>query len=416
MGAWVARYLGPDEFGTLSIALAAVGIASLITRLGLESILVPKLTQSSDNQRHILANAISIQTRAGLIGYIILIAICSSLNSPSLQLVLLILGVQIIDHVCSTYRLLFESRLDLGHIVICGFLISLITAAFKVALILEQAPLWQFAILLTASQLIHSCATYVLSLPTLKSQPAPQHDSLLRRQLLREAWPLLFTGLVGFLYMNLDRLMLGWISGTEEVGVYSAANKIAIFAFFIPTALVKSLSPKLAQDISDGRSIPPSTLKSSTSILTLTGVTTAISLALLAPIITNLLYGPEFSGAGIMLAILAISLIPVSTGRLRNYVCILLSKQRTVLICNCLGLALNTALNLHLIPKWGGSGAAIATTASLAVAMWASGFLFPETRELATRQTQIALWSLTPKGMYQTIRFAWGRLAPEPNR
>ena len=44
IGAWAARYLGPEDFGLLSAALAFVAVAGGLATLGMNTILVRELT------------------------------------------------------------------------------------------------------------------------------------------------------------------------------------------------------------------------------------------------------------------------------------------------------------------------------------------------------------------------------------
>src|SRR5450830_791997 len=48
VGVWVARYLGPEQFGVFSYALAFVAIFGNIAKLGLDDIVVRDLVQAPD--------------------------------------------------------------------------------------------------------------------------------------------------------------------------------------------------------------------------------------------------------------------------------------------------------------------------------------------------------------------------------
>ena len=49
---WVARYLGPEQFGILSYAIAIVGLFSAFATLGLDSITVRELVKNETNTKH----------------------------------------------------------------------------------------------------------------------------------------------------------------------------------------------------------------------------------------------------------------------------------------------------------------------------------------------------------------------------
>jgi len=96
--------------------------------------------------------------------------------------------------------------------------------------------------------------------------------------------------------------------------------------------------------------------------------------ALAGPIVT-VLYGPAFSEAAPMLALHVFTAVPVALGVAQNIWIVnegrnLISLYRTVMGAVC-----NVALNLLLIPSYGGMGAAAATIAAQSVAAVLSNLL-----------------------------------------
>jgi len=54
VGAWVARYLGPNQFGELSYYLALIAIFQSITTLGMDGIVVREIAKAPANTSAIL--------------------------------------------------------------------------------------------------------------------------------------------------------------------------------------------------------------------------------------------------------------------------------------------------------------------------------------------------------------------------
>jgi O-antigen/teichoic acid export membrane protein len=57
VGIWVARYLGPEQFGLFSYALAFVTLFGTFATLGLDDIIVRDLVRSPDSRNSILGSA-----------------------------------------------------------------------------------------------------------------------------------------------------------------------------------------------------------------------------------------------------------------------------------------------------------------------------------------------------------------------
>ena len=50
VGVWIARYLGPEQFGLLSFAIAFVGLFGAIATLGLQGIVVRDIVRDPDSK------------------------------------------------------------------------------------------------------------------------------------------------------------------------------------------------------------------------------------------------------------------------------------------------------------------------------------------------------------------------------
>jgi len=65
--------------------------------------------------------------------------------------------------------------------------------------------------------------------------------------------------------------------------------------------------------------------------------------------------------------------------------------QRFYLVTVLAGAVMNVVLNIFLIPRWGGLGAAYATVASYALAAWVASYLHPAVRTTAAMQSRALL-------------------------
>ena len=53
--------------------------------------------------------------------------------------------------------------------------------------------------------------------------------------LLKDAWALMFAGIVISVYMKIDQVMLKEMLNTKAVGIYAAAVKLCEAWYFVPT-------------------------------------------------------------------------------------------------------------------------------------------------------------------------------------
>ena len=114
---------------------------------------------------------------------------------------------------------------------------------------------------------------------------------------------------------------------------------------------------------------------------------------------------------GMMVWVLAASLPFVGIGVARGTMLTIRGWLWTAPLTTLAGLAVNVALNLLLIPRWGGIGAACATVVSYWLAAHGTCFLLPWLRPTGRELTR----ALSPLSAGRRLRARWqGRAAGEP--
>jgi O-antigen/teichoic acid export membrane protein len=114
-------------------------------------------------------------------------------------------------------------------------------------------------------------------------------------------------------------------------------------------------------------------------LLHLGGMPFAILIAVLADRIVTPVFGPRFAGASALLPWLAPVLFLLPPVSLYGYLAVALGRQRLYTIAVALALAVNTVLDLLLIPGHQAAGAAMATLAAEVVLYLAGILLLDET-------------------------------------
>jgi O-antigen/teichoic acid export membrane protein len=162
-----------------------------------------------------------------------------------------------------------------------------------------------------------------------------------------------------------DREFVVWYKSQAEVGVYSAAIKIASVVTFVMIAF-RTAWPAFAYSIEDDREAKRTYSFVLTYLLTFASWI-ALALGALAPWWTRLLTAPQYQRAEKGIALLAFAgavyagytVLAIGSGRAR----------RTQLnwVVTGAGAAANVGLNFWLIPRWGMVGAAISTAAAYVV-------------------------------------------------
>ena len=209
---------------------------------------------------------------------------------------------------------------------------------------------------------IGTLCVYLALLGYRRYQLGLEFDRRLLREMNRFGLPLVPSALALWAINFIDRLFVAVYKGQAEVGVYSVAVRISSAIVFLMIAF-RTAWPAFAYSIKEDREAR----RTYAFVLTYVVVVlswVALALGALAPWLVDLLTAPSFHRAHKAVALLAFAgtayagytVLAIGSGRAR----------RTQLnwVVTGFGAAVNVALNVVLIPRYGMVGAAIATLAS----------------------------------------------------
>ncbi len=205
-------------------------------------------------------------------------------------------------------------------------------------------------------------------------------DKSLAVRMLKESFPIIFTGFFIVIYMRVDQLMIQKMLDTKSVGNFSAAIKLSEAFYVVPGIIAGSLFPAIINGLKISREEYLNRMQRLYSVFTLLCVVASLFVIIFSDLIVSLLYGEAYTGTAAVLRVHFCNSIFVFFGVAYSQAFIVEGMQRFTTINTIVGAILNVFLNLYFIPKIGIVGAAVATL----IAQFYSGFfcllLFPKTR------------------------------------
>ncbi|MDI4650329.1 flippase [Cohnella hashimotonis] len=388
---WVARYLGPSDFGLLNFAQAFVALFAAFSALGLDGIVVRNLAHHAEKKREILGTTFLLKLVGGVLLTVVSLVTILVIRGDDHQSVLLVMVVSLgsIFQSMDAIDFWFQANIKSKFTVYARSASFIMISILKVGLILTGADLMAFAIAGVLE--IGLGSIFMMFIYQKKEFDLFKWKARfsLARNLLRDSWPLIFSNIVVVIYMKIDQIMLGQLKNSENVGIYSAAVRLSEVWYFIPTAIVSSLAPIIASSKRDGNRIKYDTLNQQLfNVVAILSIGIAIPMTFLSDTIVNLLYGNEYAVAGKVLNIHIWSAIFVFLGVARNPYILNEGLMKFSFATNGIGALTNIILNLFLIPKYGMIGAAYATLISQAFASYLTNALYSKTRPLFIYQTK----------------------------
>ncbi|MCX5871010.1 MAG: flippase [Deltaproteobacteria bacterium] len=393
VGVWVARYLGPEQFGMLNYAMAFVALFGSVASLGLNGIVVRDIVKEPETANTTLGTAFLLQIFGGLLAFgLAVFAISFARPNDNLaKLMVAILGFVMVFKATEVVKYWFESQIKSKYIVWVENGSFLILAAVKVGLILFQASLIAFVWAAFAEGLLVAMGLLIVYFWRDGTMSAWRICYSRAKNLLKDSWPLILSGLAIMVYMRIDQIMLGQMLGDEAVGIYSAAARISEVWYFIPMAIVASVFPSIIEAKKQSEILYYQRLQQLYDLMVFLALAVAIPITFLSDWLITLIFGSSYSEAGRVLAIHVWTGVFVFLGVASSKWFLTENLQKLACYRTLLGALMNIGANLILIPKFGVTGAAWATLASQITVTYASDALNIKTRNLFWMKTKAFL-------------------------
>lgn len=371
---WLARYLGPEQFGLLNYVTAFVALFSAVATMGLNGIVVRDLVKAPETANEILGTAFVMQFLGGVIAFSLAVFTINLLRPDNelLRLMVIIFGFVMLFRGAEVVRYWFESQVQSKYVVWVENSVFLLFVLIKVVLILLHATLLDFAWAALAEGTVIAISmlgVYVWRGNTLMVWRA---NYLQAQKLLRDSWPLILSSLAIMAYMRIDQIMIGQMLGDEAVGVYSAAVRISEVWYFIPVAIVASVFPSIIETKKHNETLYRLRLQKLYDLMVILSLIVAVPMTFFSEWIVVILFGKEYQEAGLLLAINMWAGIFVSLGTASGKWFLVENLSSLMFYRTLWGALINISMNFLLIPIYGSLGAAIATFVSYSIA----GFWF----------------------------------------
>ena len=382
VGIWVARYLGPEQFGLLSYAQSFVFLFTAIATLGLDSIVVRELVKDNAQQNVLLGTAFVLK----LIGSICILPLLwfgvqFTSNDSYTNLLIFIIASGTIFQSFNVIDFYYQSSVLSKYVAFANTITLAISSIVKIVLILNQASLLAFAIVGVFDTVILSLGLiYFYWQKTHHSLRELRFDKVVAKRLLADSWPLIMSSMVIIIQARIDQIMLKEMIGDQEVGYYSAGMRLIEAFAFIPVVLMQSLYPAIQNAKKQSEKLYRSRLTNFYRINFIFFLVVAIPVYFFAENIVIILYGEEFERVGGILSLLAIRLFFANMGTARDAFITSENLFRFSMIAMIIGTIANIFANYFLIPVLYSEGAVIATIISFTVSIFVVDFFYSKTR------------------------------------
>ena len=382
VGVWVARYLGPEKFGLLSYAHSFVGLFTIFATLGLDEIVVRELIKDESKRNLLVGTTFWLKFFGALLVLLVLaFAIKYTSNDYKTNILVFIIASATIFQSFNVVDIYFQSKV-MGKYVAYANLFSLfISSIVKIILILSNASLIAFAWVVLFDSFVLACGFIYLLLKHSNFKINNLiYDFSVATNLLKDSWPLIFSGAVLMIQARIDQVMIKEMINTTEVGYYSAAIKLIEAFGFIPVMLKISLYPAILNSKIVSNEIYQDRLLNFYRLNFMLFLAVSIPLYFFSEEIVVLLFGNKYQAVGILLSLMVVRLFFANMGVARSAYILNENLMVFSLITMTLGTITNIVLNYYWIPLYASKGAIIATIISFSVSIFVVDIFYSKTR------------------------------------
>jgi PST family polysaccharide transporter len=316
VGAWVARHLGPENYGMLAYATALVATLGFLGSLGVESLVIRDMVQRPSHQKEITSTYFFIRLAGSLTvplfaaGFLIL----THPGERNLLLITCLIGVSLIFTSFDVADCWLQSQNQsrpTSLIRLVGFAIG---TATRCGLVIADADVTWFA----AVAIFESAAIALFYWQVLRQHcllPAfSRWDGSELRRLLVDGKLMVLSGLTVVVYSKLDLLTIGSMISKEALGPYAIAASMCSAWNMVGMSVAQAWAPHTNLARRSDSSSYIATLRWFLISMAGLSIMGSLVLAALSAWIFDFLLGAAYAPGAAIFSVLIWSSVPIFLG------------------------------------------------------------------------------------------------------
>ena len=361
VGIWTARYLGPSNYGLINYALAYTTFFFSLSSLGLNSIIVKEFIDYPDQEGETMGTVLVLQGAASFISLIVicLIVFIVDFGEALTFVVTFLCSLGLFFQMMDSLKYWFQSKLESKYCAIATTVAYIITSLYKIVLLVKGANVAWFAF---ATSVDYICVAIILFvLYKRKNGPKLKFSLIKAKTMMKSSYHYILAGLMASIYAATDRLMLKQLIDEASVGYYGTAVSICNVWVFILAAIIDSFYPVIMELNKTNKTGYEKKNRQLYAIIFYCSVFVGVMMTVFAELGIKILYGTSYLPAVLPLRIITWYTAFSYLGVARNAWMVCEEKQKYLTPLYAGAAIINVILNYMLIPKFGASGAAMAS-------------------------------------------------------
>ena len=202
-----ARYLGPDNFGSINYVAAYVSFFSSITSLGLSVIVIKEVSMGQEDDNEVIWTGILMRFITAVLSTISVIALVSITDGddPLIIQIAVLESIAILASAFDTFMYWFQGKLLGKYTSIAGVISYLGMSLYRIYLLANNADILWFAFATSVDTLLLSFVLMIFYVR--KNGFRPKVSLRLGKKIMRQSYHYMISGLIAILYSKIDQIM-----------------------------------------------------------------------------------------------------------------------------------------------------------------------------------------------------------------
>mgnify|MGYP001010069605 FL=1 len=357
---FLARYLGPENYGLFSLSIAYILIFAIFSDLGISNILVRDLV-IDEKKEALLSTAFILRILGGIISIIFLVSFLNIFPQSSIiTKSLLILSPILIFKSFNSFSDFFQSINKNKYLSIATIVSILVGGTLTYVLIILEKSYFDFVFVYLLEFVILSLLLLIFYI-SVKNRLRLKFDKIIAKKILNESWPLIIAGASSIISTRIDQIFIGNMLSESVLGNYSVAAKISEVWLILPMIYGRVVYPTLVEKRRINFKNYKKIIYSTIILFFIFGLFGASLITYLSKDIISILFGDQYNLASLYLSFYIWSTLPYFTLFVLSQIFYIEKITRYVIIVSISSIILNILLNYFLINLYGALGAIIGT-------------------------------------------------------
>lgn len=388
---FVAKYVGPDIFGNIALALSIFQLIQLASQLGSDVLIFKRLSRNKKSG----INLINVTSRIRMIVYMalsvpVLIFNYFYMDSNSFFYVVaafIACFIQAMDVYSIYYDATLNSKIN-TFVNIFGLIVSLLFRWYIAFMMLN--PLWLCLPIVVAPLVSMSIRLFYFSRSTCSQVISKKFKKKYVKYMLGAGSSLVISSLSVAIYTRLSLLTLGAIDGKAAVGIYSVAASLATSWSFILNSLITSTLPSIFSELDENKAIKKTAKLN--LIVVLVSVPVILGVFILGSFFINYFYGVAYLASYTPLNILTFSTMlgalgTVSARYIAKHAGYAFLSKKMLLVA-----LFSLIVNIIFIYQYGIIGAAVANVLTQLLSLTLFNYFFKRGLILRLHMATLLFW------------------------